>query len=159
MAISSQMRTSLVFAWLGMCILAVFDDVKYWGLHNFGVAIMMLGGFAALFYSSPNSPQQAKLFFIIAVFLISTSRMIIKGIAIMIDMNMGKNLFSLSPWFALLTDPGLQQEVLTRSIDVMYRGELACSTLGTAHYTLTLFKVAGVLQWVTFYLLLEGLLA
>src|SRR5271156_743426 len=34
----------LYIAWMGMVILAVFDDVTYWSIHMFGNIIMIIAG-------------------------------------------------------------------------------------------------------------------
>lgn len=62
-------RSEMLLSWLGMCVLATFDNVNHWSAHMFGIVVMMLGASANIYIRSEMSDNQ-KLAYIIYLFYI-----------------------------------------------------------------------------------------
>lgn len=62
-------RPEMILSWLGMCVLAIFDDVNHWSAHMFGVLVMMLGVSTNIYLRSEMSDNQ-KLAYIICIFIL-----------------------------------------------------------------------------------------
>lgn len=147
-----HMKIGLGIAWAGLCGLALFDDLSYLRAHMYSSYIMIIGGLYTI-YVSPGTSIKVKVIFIACALLLFISRLVIKTIVIM-GIEMEQNLFSIHPWWALATDSGFRNSIKSNIVNIMFNGEIACRH---AQYTLTLFKATGVMQWLFFYVLLEGI--
>jgi hypothetical protein len=126
---STDAQDSLYPIWLGLVIVALFDDATYWGAHMLGVLIMAMGFIPLLF-------ERDRLILFCSAVLIYGIRIILKGIVVAcleFDVSVTQ-----LPW--------ILPSVFRKSLEIMQRG--------SSHSFVTdVFRVCGVLQWVSFYLL------
>lgn len=110
----------------GIFFVVVFDDVRFYALHMLGV-FLVLSGHALRSYET----QQSSIFF--AAFFLWFFRILLKGFAVW--------RFESAPSSRHARDLGQK---------IMFEGHSACSK---PHLTMPVFKLAGALQWVVFWLL------
>lgn len=115
--------------WIGLSIVAVFDDVSHWGLHMMGVAVVFT-------VMAVRSIEHGSMPVIYAV--------IIYGVRFLLDaatlVTYEKCAFSPSSFTALHKD-------------IMYRGAVACKR---PDVVIPVYRIGGVLQWAAFYALSYG---
>jgi hypothetical protein len=132
MIIAGEWNTKYIPSLAGLAILAIFDDKSNLILHQIGVLTMVLGSGYIIAHSDSLWNRFMLLCSSIILYIV---RVIMKAfIVAMIEID----LFSL-------------QSILTKSIEIMYNGAAACKH---PQYTLPIFQVGGLLQWVVFYLII-----
>jgi hypothetical protein len=138
-------------AWMGMCILSIFDDVEFWFIHMVGSTLAMIGGGIEIYYGNDTTPPHVKTGFLLCAVILYIVRLLLKFVAVL-GMEMGHNLFSITLWVNVISDSQLRNSITHRALMIMYQGKQICQY----EYSLVIFKVAGILQWVLFYMLIEG---
>ncbi len=116
----------------GLIILAYFDDKTYLTMHQIGAAIMVIGACNAIFYS-PDWWNRAMLLTCAVALLIV--RIVMK---VFIVSTVELNSYSV-------------RAIMMKSIQIMYDGAAVCQY---PQYTIPIFQLGGLLQWVVFYLIL-----
>lgn len=142
----------IILGGAGLVCLAIFDDVNHWAMHMLGVLGLMIGSFFAIFFSPANISPQLKFIYLTLILSLMFSRWIIKTLAVMAFEMGHEDIDSIPALIDFITNDSTRRFVLNKSLDIMYHGENVCRNPGL---TIPMFKVAGILQWVVFYLLLE----
>jgi hypothetical protein len=116
----------------GLILLAYFDDKTHLVMHQIGVVIMVFCALNVIIYA-PDYWNRFMLFLCALALLLT--RIVLK-VFIVSTVELG----SYSP-----------QAIMMKSIQIMYDGAYACQY---PQYTIPIFQLGGLLQWVTFYLIL-----
>jgi hypothetical protein len=122
-------------SFLGLFILALFDDKTNWFLHMSGVLVMLIGALYIVLISNDMWPR---LILFASSLILYLARIITK---VFIVATLESKTYSLN-------------DIFTKSIDIMYYGATVCIY---PQYTIPIFRVAGILQWVVFYLILVSI--
>jgi hypothetical protein len=128
---------SLFPLWSGLCIVAIFDDFHYWYLHMFGALSLFPGALFHVLIKNGTIPQLKMATFACAV-SIYVLRLVLKFIIIFV-VELDISVFQ-------MMDISYWELVISRAKYIMYNGS-------TNKVTLAVFRVAGVMQWLVFYLL------
>lgn len=125
--------------WFGLSMIAYFDDKQHWVLHNIGVLILFL---VAMFNAYKIGGESVLL--VLLALSINTLRIGFRFLVVMyFEMNIGISYLWNHPQSTIT-------EIFNLSKNIMYKGHLACNNPSV---TIPFFKVSGVLQWVSFYVL------
>jgi hypothetical protein len=129
---AQEWNTKYIPSLFGLILLAYFDDKTHLRIHQIGAVIMVLGSLNVIF-DSPDWWNRAMLLICaIAVLLV---RIVLKVfIVATVELN------SYSP-----------RAIMMKSIQIMYDGAVVCQY---PQYTIPIFQLGGLLQWVVFYLIL-----
>jgi hypothetical protein len=128
----TEVSRSLILAWGGLAILALFDDTSYWAIHMLGVCV--LGASAVTYCVYHFTIAKATILTVAGFFWML--RLLLKGFVVFA--------------FEIPHDEWRLNMVMERFHAIMQQGEAACSY---PLVTLTAFKIAGVGQWLVFFIL------
>lgn len=135
---TNNVNNETLLLWIGLSIIALFDDKQYWILHNVGVLIMFL---IAIFNAYKMGGKSVLL--VLMALAVNAIRIGFRTLAILyFEMNLGL--------MDLYHHPKTIYDVFNLGKSIMYRGHYVCSNPSV---TIPIFKVSGVLQWVSFYIL------
>jgi hypothetical protein len=124
-------KDAFIPIWIGLLMIAFFDDVTYWGVHMFGVLLMFLGFLPLLLLGGPD-----KTILFVSAISIYLLRIGLKTMVIvLIELDLPINQVVAS-----------RTAIFTKSLDVMQHGSLNPDVVDV-------FRVCGVVQWCAFYLL------
>lgn len=129
------------FAWLGLAILAIFDDATHLTLHLVGLFFMISSTFVLVLFKDPgkNLPIFA------CAMIIYLTRVVLRTIIILF-VEFELPFWSLDTWTSLI-NPTFMFE---KHREIMYKGAQACHF---PEIVLPIFRVSGVLQWLAFYVM------
>lgn len=128
---AGEWQDKYILSIVGLMILAMFDDVRYLALHQIGVTIMGIGALSSIVTASD---WKNRLVLLVCAGGLYVCRIIMKVLMMWIEV--GVLDFS---------------KIFSASIQIMYRGSVACVH---PQYTLPVFRVCGLMQWLVFYLVL-----
>jgi hypothetical protein len=142
--------SSLTLGWAALCIVSSFDDFNHLALHTIGVFAMIFGTIISIRFSKTLScdPKMVRL----AVFVYG-ARLILKLLAIL-KFEMNRSIFETETWFALISNDSFRKRIFDTTLNIMYEGERVCLD---PQRTLMAFRLGGLLQWISFWLLISSL--
>ena len=127
----NQFKLKYFVSWLGLVVLSYFDDKRYHLLHMLGVLIMFIG-FALIGMNSRT--KNADLVVILCAVLIYLIRILIRVIVVALLEVETHQMFNI-------------YVIGMKILEISYTGTVACRN---PVHTLTIFRISGVLQWLTF---------
>lgn len=135
---TNNINKETVLLWIGLSIIALFDDKQHWIMHNIGVLIL----FIVAILNAYRVGGKAVLLVLMAI-AINVIRI---GFRILAVLYFELNLTIID----LIKKPTMIYDIFTLSKTIMYKGYHICLT---PSITIPVFKISGVLQWVSFYTL------
>lgn len=151
---STNATWAMIWAWFGFILVAACDDVTSWVLHMIGVG-MLVSGASILCYISNDyneSARQAAIICMSCCCLLFLLRLVLKTLVV-VGVELEHSVTSFRTWESfVLNKGGLRTSVVQKSMDIMYNGPTSCKY---PQYTMVIFKAAGVMQWLFFWMLVE----
>jgi hypothetical protein len=132
----SSVRLPIVLAWIGLAMIAGFDDVKWMKMHVAGIVVLILASVFAMLDKKGDGAL-----FILTALLIYAIRIPLKIGAV--------------AWYEFDQLPmgniwALVKLLVGRHMEIMFKGPGACRD---PIHVMPIFKICAVLQWVAFYAL------
>lgn len=118
----------LIGVWIGVLIAAFFDDVNYWTLHTFGVAMIFFSPIP--FLNLSHVTFRERLLMLMVGFVIFVVKISFKFLAI---------------WIIELNGELNVTKIFYTGLQVMYNGSKNPGVV-------VIFQMTGVLQWLSFYI-------
>jgi len=135
---TNNVTKETILLWIGLSIIALFDDKQHWIMHNLGVLILFIVAMINAYHVGGSA--------VLFVFMAIAINMIRIGFRILVVMYFEMNIGIFDLW----NHPKLIYDIFNLSKNIMYRGHISCSE---PSITVLVFKISGVLQWVSFYAL------
>lgn len=143
---------SYIIMYFGLLFVAIYDDVTAWVPHMCGV-VMIIMGFVLNYireYSNTNKSKNDYNFRILVIAHILFIFRVLMKVMVILKIELGLPLFRYNTWLSFLIDSLYRDNVFTIAMDIMYNGKKYNTYNDT---TIMVFKLAGILQWVFFWLL------
>lgn len=135
MVFCGEFHTKYIISLSGLVLLALFDDKRHWLMHIIGVVVMIMGTFYSILYSGES---RGRFVLLCCAFILYVTRIAMKAfIVAFVEIHS----FSVSA-------------IMTKSMDIMYYGALYCQY---PQYTIPVFQIGGLLQWIVFYMILSAI--
>jgi hypothetical protein len=132
MLLCHEFHNKYIISLIGLILLALFDDKRHWLMHMIGIFIMVLGTFVIILYSGE---ARERCMLLCCALMLYVTRVVMKAFIVA---TVELNTFSL-------------QAIFIKSMDIMYEGASYCQY---PQYTLPVFQIGGLLQWIVFYIIL-----
>lgn len=133
--------------WLGLAIVAIVPDTVSKSGHMAGVAVLYIAALARIF---TELNAAAFMHFLCSLFIFGIRLFFKVGILLLYDTPTRQSWRTPTDIFF---NPRVGQTIYNRSMEIMFGGPSAFKYVEDASVILPIFKVCGVLQWVSFYML------
>jgi len=130
---TNELNLTTFFIYTSLLCISFFNDIAHWGMHMLGVFFLFL---TCLIHVYTKGIFNFRIF--LCVLIIYLLRLVIKFIA----------LVDVREYMVFFMNSKFRTEIFRKGLYIMYHGSNDPTIL-------ILFKLCGVLQWISFYLLLN----